>query len=52
VELGREVMTMQDSPRQPIPISQRRIDLLFVAFFLLITSAGKWCDDAISLVHG
>jgi EXPERA (EXPanded EBP superfamily) len=35
VELGREVMAMQDSPRQPIPIRQRRIDLLFVAFFLL-----------------
>ncbi len=26
---------MQDSGRQPIPISQRRTDLLFVAFFLL-----------------
>jgi hypothetical protein len=28
-------MAMQDSPRQPIPISQRRVDLGFVAFFLL-----------------
>ena len=35
VERGREVMAMQDSPRQPIPIRQRRLDLLFVAFFLL-----------------
>jgi emopamil binding protein len=35
VNLGREVMAMQDPRRQPIPISQRRVDLLFVAFFLL-----------------
>jgi len=26
---------MEDIRRQPIPISQRRLDLLFVAFFLL-----------------
>jgi hypothetical protein len=35
VERGGEVMAMQDSPRRPIPIRQRRLDLLFVAFFLL-----------------
>ena len=35
VERGGEVMAMQDSPRQPIPIRQRRLDLLFVAFFLM-----------------
>jgi hypothetical protein len=35
VNLGREVMAMQDPLRQPIPIRQRRVDLLFVAIFLL-----------------
>jgi EXPERA (EXPanded EBP superfamily) len=35
VELGREVVAMEDIRRQPIPISQRRLDLLFVGFFLL-----------------
>ena len=35
MNLGPEVMAMQDPRRQPIPISQRRVDLLFVAFFLL-----------------
>jgi hypothetical protein len=44
-------MAMQDIGRQPIPISQRRTDLLFVAFFLLnlgfITYQGEsWILDS------
>jgi hypothetical protein len=35
VDRGREVMAVEGTRWQPIPISQRRIDLLFVAFFLL-----------------